>query len=885
MPEALTPALRAAGIDRPLQFENLTPGSEHAVALETAEAVDFLAAGAAKSAAAQCALIGPELAGWSAVLEFCASLVVRQRIVQAFALDNNRFKAYWKPIYTGSDEQAFQDLSARLPGGELPEFIREMAGHLMRREQTTASVRPAEAPVQTAGPFKLCFRLEEPSTTGGAWRVSCLLQSTSDPSLLLPPGFALGVGPGAPKILRRENFEHREKLLSALDYAVRICPGLRKSLDPDTQDGYELDAHEAHEFLTLYAGSLEAAGFGVLLPAWWSGKAERPRFAARAKASRPGRTGALGFSLNDAIRLDWEVALGDETLTQEELDILADLKAPLVRLRGRWIEADGDAIRSAMEFWKTTQKGTLRDAVRLSLGGAQVPTGLDVQEIAGEGELGKFLDRIQGKARYEALAPPKSFAGKLRPYQVRGFSWLAFLRQYGLGACLADDMGLGKTIQALALILSDHEAGARRPVLIACPLSVVSNWKKEAERFTPGLSILVHHGVDREKADFKGILAKHDIVVTSYALLARDFETLREVQWGGVILDEAQNVKNPLTLQSRAARALEADYRIALTGTPVENHVGDLWSIMEFLNPGLLGSQAEFKKNFFTPIEAGDKPAAERLARITKPFVLRRLKTDKSIIRDLPEKLEMKVFCNLTKEQASLYTAVGREAESSIEKSDGIKRRGMIVAALTRLKQICNHPAHFLGDGSRLEGRSGKLARLCEMLEEVLESGERALVFTQYAEMGLLLQSHIAKTFDQEVLFLHGGVPRAKRDLLVERFQAEGAGPAVFVLSLKAGGTGLNLTRATHVFHYDRWWNPAVENQATDRAHRIGQTKNVQVHKFVCAGTLEEKIDAMLERKKGVAERIVGAGEGWLTELSNAELRQVFALSAEAVGD
>jgi SNF2 family DNA or RNA helicase len=697
----------------------------------------------------------------------------------------------------------------------------------------------------------------------------------------------LGGGSGAPKILRREHYEIREKLLAALDHAARICPDVRRCLDSPALDGYELDAHEAHEFLTLFAAPLEAAGFGVLLPAWWTRKGARPRLTARAKAARPGLKGASGFSLDDVVRLDWEAALGDETLTREELDALAELKEPLVRLRGRWVEADGEGIRAALEFWKKTEQGTLRDLVRMSLGGAQAPTGLEIREVSAEGELGRFLDRLQGKARYETLAPPKTLAGRLRPYQVRGFSWLAFLRQYGLGACLADDMGLGKTVQALALILSDHEAGIRRPVLIACPLSVVSNWKKEAERFTPGLSILVHHGVDREKtAAFKRAVAKLAVVVTSYALLARDFETLREIQWSGVILDEAQNIKNPQTFQARAARALEAGYRIALTGTPVENHVGELWSIMEFLNPGLLGTQAEFKKAYFTPIEVdGDKEAAERLARLTRPFVLRRLKTDKTIIRDLPDKLEMKVFCNLTKEQASLYAAVGREAESVIEGADGIKRRGLILAALTKLKQICNHPAHFLGDNSLLEGRSGKLARLCEMLEEIFESGERALVFTQYAEMGRLLQSHLAKTFGREVLFLHGGVPRTQRDLMVARFQAEGEGPAVFILSLKAGGTGLNLTRATHVFHYDRWWNPAVENQATDRAHRIGQTKNVQVHKFVCAGTLEEKIDAMLERKKAVAERIVGAGEGWLTELSNAELRQVFALSAEAVGD
>ncbi len=886
-PDALGAALRTAGVARPLVFENLAPGSEHAAALETAEAVDFLAAGAAKCAAAQSALIGPDLALWAAALELCASLVVRQRVVQGYALENNRFKSYWKPIFTGSDEQAFQELAARLAGGDasLTGFVREITAHLMRREPATASSPSPGVPKQPAGPFKLCFRLEEPETSNGSWRVSCLLQSTSDPGLLLPPGLAVGAGPGAPKILRSEHFELREKLLAALDQAARICPDVRRCFEAAALDGYELDVHEAHEFLTLHAAALDAAGFGVLLPAWWTRKDVRPRLTARGKATRPGTARGLGFSLDDAIRLDWEVALGAETLTREEIDALVDLKEPLVRLRGRWVQADGDDIRTAMEFWKSTERGTLRDLVRMSLGGAQAPPGLEIKEVSGEGELGRFLERLQGKARYETLRPPKKFAGKLRPYQVRGFSWLAYLRRYGLGACLADDMGLGKTIQALALIQSDHEAGVRRPVLIACPLSVVSNWKKEAERFTPGLSILVHHGVDRKTAAaFKTGVAKHAVVVTSYALLARDFETLREIHWGGVILDEAQNVKNPVTLQARAARALRADYRIALTGTPVENHVGDLWSIMEFLNPGLLGTQAEFKKQFFTPIEAaGDKQAAERLARLTRPFVLRRLKTDKTIIRDLPDKLEMKVFCSLTKEQAALYAAVGRKAEAVIEGADGIQRRGLILAALTKLKQICNHPAHFLGDGSRLEGRSGKLERLCEMLEEVLESGERALVFTQYAQMGRMLERHLAKTFGREVLFLYGGVPRTQRDDMVARFQAEGEGPAVFVLSLKAGGTGLNLTNASHVFHYDRWWNPAVENQATDRAHRIGQTANVQVHKFICAGTLEEKIDAMLDRKKDVAERIIGAGEGWLTELSNAELRQVFALSAEAV--
>jgi SNF2 family DNA or RNA helicase len=446
-------------------------------------------------------------------------------------------------------------------------------------------------------------------------------------------------------------------------------------------------------------------------------------------------------------------------------------------------------------------------------------------------------------------------------------------------------MGLGKTIQALALIARDWEANGKRPVLLLCPTSVVNNWQKEAARFTPGLPVMVHHGVGRRKGEaFRAEVEKHAIVLSTYALLHRDLEHLREVSWAGVILDEAQNIKNPETKQAQAARSIPSDYRLALTGTPVENNVGDLWSIMEFLNAGLLGTQSEFKRTFFIPIQAEQDPeAAARLKRLTGPFILRRLKTDKSIIADLPDKLEMKVFCSLTKEQASLYTAVVREAERSLDRAEGIQRKGLILATLSKLKQICNHPAQFLGDNSSIPGRSGKLARLREMLEEVLAVGDRALVFSQFAEMGEILRRHLQETFGREVLFLHGAVPKRQRDRMVERFQGDADGPPLFILSLKAGGTGLNLTRASHVFHFDRWWNPAVEDQATDRAFRIGQTRNVQVHKYLCAGTLEEKIDEMIERKKAVAGQVIGAGEGWLTELSNQDLKRLFALRTEAV--
>ncbi|HLB11742.1 MAG TPA: DEAD/DEAH box helicase, partial [Dehalococcoidia bacterium] len=377
---------------------------------------------------------------------------------------------------------------------------------------------------------------------------------------------------------------------------------------------------------------------------------------------------------------------------------------------------------------------------------------------------------------------------------------------------------------------------------------------------------------------------KHDLVVSTYALAHRDQVHLSAVPWHRVVLDEAQNIKNPSARQTQAVRSLKAGQRVALTGTPVENRLSELWSIMEFLNPGYLGSGEQFRRNFAIPIEKyRDAERSSQLRRLVQPFLLRRLKTDPAIIQDLPEKMEMKVFCHLTQEQASLYEAVVKDMMQRIEESEGMGRRGLVLATLLKLKQVCNHPAQFLQDGSALSGRSGKLLRLAEMLEEVVAGGDRSLVFTQFAEMGQMLKGHLQEQLGKEVLFLHGGTSRRARDEMVQRFQAGPDGPAIFVLSLKAGGLGLNLTAASHVFHFDRWWNPAVENQATDRAFRIGQKRNVQVYKYVCAGTLEERIDQMIEQKKELAESVVGAGEDWLTGMSTDQLRQVFALSREAV--
>lgn len=750
-------------------------------------------------------------------------------------------------------------------------------------------------------PYRLCFRLEEPVETegaepDGAWYVRYLVQPVDDMSLLmtLPEAFAAR---GKRALLRQAeeggasgSARLREAVLSALGRASVLSTGVERSLKRTLPDGYALDERGAYEFLASESALLDRAGFGVLLPSWWTRKGGRARLSVGARVSSPeALQGRAGMTLEKVLDVRWEIALGDQMLTRKELETLAALKAPLVKVRGQWVAMSAEEITAALAFWKGKSPARMkaRDLLSLSLGTSGEVAGMEFRGVQATGWIGGLLERLRGDRQFEELPPPAGFQGTLRPYQARGYSWLSFLGDWGLGACLADDMGLGKTVQALAFIQARREQGERNPFLLVCPTSVVANWKKEAARFTPDLPVIVHHGVDRKKGEsLREEAARQAMVVSTYSLVHRDREHLDGIPWAGVILDEAQNIKNPETRQARAVRSLAAGHRVVLTGTPVENHVGDLWSIMEFLNPGLLGTPAEFKRRFFIPIQANrDQEAAGTLKRLTGPFILRRLKTDPTVISDLPTKLEMKVWCTITREQATLYKAVVDEAEDALKGAEGISRKGVILSTLTKLKQVLDHPAHFLKDNSSIPGRSGKLQRLTEMLEEVMESGERALIFSQYAEMGAILRSHLEETFGEEVPFLHGGVPRTRRDAMVERFQADENAPHFFILSLKAGGTGLNLTRANHVFHFDRWWNPAVESQATDRVYRIGQTRNVEVHAFICSGTIEEHIDELIERKKEVAGSVIGAGESWLTELSNAELRRLFHLRAEVQGE
>ncbi|HEX2348686.1 MAG TPA: DEAD/DEAH box helicase, partial [Ktedonobacterales bacterium] len=726
---------------------------------------------------------------------------------------------------------------------------------------------------------------------GAAWRLDYLLQARDDPSLLLPLSEAWDERGAVARYLDRRFARPWEHALTWLGQAAQVFPPIADSLADARPAGCDLTGADAYAFLTQAIPALEELGIATLAPAWWKRAPVKPTLRLEVRSPRHQSSGLLG--LDAVLTFDWKIALGGAELTAEELEQLAALKEPLVRLRGKWVELRPDDVAAALRAVATrhARQMSLGEAVRLAMTGRTDAGGLVIEQVRADEWIGDLLGRMRSGETITEIALPAGLRAELRPYQKRGVDWLAYLARFGLGACLADDMGMGKTVEFLALLAHLKESGAiSGPALLICPTSVVGNWMHETNRFTPELRALVHHGagrVGRSSAEgFVSEAANNDLVITTYSLLPRDLKALGAVNWSVIALDEAQYIKNAETKQSHAARALSAPVRVALTGTPVENRLAELWSIMQFLNPGYLGSQRRFHEQFAVPIEQRcDQRATAQLHALTRPFILRRLKTDPQIISDLPEKVEMREYCTLTREQATLYEAVVRDGLRQMEQSDDpMGRRGVILAMLTRLKQVCNHPAHFLNDGSALLGRSGKLARLDDLVTELLDDGDRALIFTQFTVMGERLVGYLTERFGQETLFLHGGVARQQRERMVERFQS-GAGPSLFVLSLRAGGTGLNLTNANHVIHFDRWWNPAVETQATDRAFRIGQTRNVQVRKFVCSGTLEERIDEMIERKRTLTENVFGAGEGWLTELSTDELRDIFRLRADAVAD
>lgn len=735
---------------------------------------------------------------------------------------------------------------------------------------------------------RVCVRLELPARDGEAFRMSFLLQSLDDPSLLVP---ASDVWSGA---LTRSNLGRdfdaaEETLLEGLGRAARSYPPLAAALESAKPEALELDATQAWAFLAEGAGLLAEAGFRVIVPSELTAAGQRRlrlRLRVGGKRKVAGAVGGTaGLGLDELLTVDWEAVIGDQALSAREISELAKHKAPLVRFRGEWAAVDPAELAAIRDRISAGPgRMSMRDAIRAALEGETRQGELDASVIA-SGRLQSLLERLRGdRATNDTV--PSALQATLRPYQARGLSWLDTLASLGLGACLADDMGLGKTIQLLAFLLrlAERAGTDAAPSLLVAPTSVLGNWQREAERFAPSLPVVSHYGAERLKntADFQQ--KPGALVLTSYGLLRRDAALLASVKWSVVALDEAQQIKNSASSTARAARALPALHRVALTGTPVENRLAELWSILEFANPGLLGPLEAFRRTFAVPIERyGNEHAATRLRRLVDPFVLRRVKSDPAVISDLPAKHEAKVVCTLTREQASLYKAVVDEELRRIGDSQGAERKGRVLALLTRTKQICNHPAQYLAESGPLRHRSGKLDRLVEMASEALAAGDKILIFSQFREMAERLSTHVREAVEgSEVLLLHGGTSKKARDEMVTRFQAE-RGPNVFVLSLKAGGTGLNLTAASHVFHYDRWWNPAVEDQATDRAYRIGQKRAVQVHKLVCAGTVEDKIDQLLEKKRKLAARVVGAGESWITELDDGGLRELFSLSNSAL--
>ncbi|MEH7121014.1 DEAD/DEAH box helicase [Neobacillus vireti] len=755
-------------------------------------------------------------------------------------------------------------------------------------------------------PFTIGLRLEEPVDGEGAWILGVFLRGKKNSDDLYDVE-------GVRKIPAKWG-PYLEKVDQERSRWARLIPWLE-------EDGFfktHLTEEEAWMFLTDASETLVALDVEILLPSWWQAmKNSNLKVKASLKGSSSHRPSFVG--LQAMLDFNWRFSMNGVDLSEDEFGKLVEEKRRLVFIRGRWVKLDPQFIRQIQDLMKRAEKEGLhvRDLLEQEL----VDSGASEEELENPKAFAKIQIELnrQWKQMVKMLSEvheipletvPEGLNGELRPYQQLGMSWLWFLRQFGFGAVLADDMGLGKTVQLISYLLkvkkedtlemvpdtvsttkrkkkADETAKsapkAKVPTkasLIICPTSVLGNWQKELERFAPEMKVYLHYGSNRLKEEsFQERVQEADVVLTSYGLSHLDTEEFDSMIWSSIAIDEAQNIKNAQTKQSKAVRRLRGRHHIALTGTPMENRLSELWSIFDFTNHGYLGSLGQFQKKFVIPIEKDEKKEkVQQLQSLIRPFLLRRTKKDEEVALNLPDKLEQKEYCPLTAEQASLYEQLIHDTFAEIEKLSGFERKGLILQMLSRLKQLCNHPALYLKEhatGRELLDRSNKLEKLVELIDAVLDQGESCLIFTQYIEMGEMIRSTLKKKFGIEVPFLNGSVPKAQRDSMIERFQNQEF--PVFLLSLKAGGTGLNLTAANHVIHYDRWWNPAVENQATDRAYRIGQSRFVHVHKLICTGTLEEKIDAMLEKKQFLNDQII-TSENWLTELSTDELKDLVYL-------
>ncbi|MFG1641452.1 DEAD/DEAH box helicase [Amycolatopsis sp. NPDC049252] len=841
----------------------------------------------------------PALAAWSAAVNAGVNLVARGRLrpgVTAGGVGSWRIG----PL-DAADEELLRGLAGALPpeAYALPltglKRIRLHSPDSLVRALWDATadllVRSPAAPVGAGDP---AFAAREPALLGpdgAAWlaeleereprgaqlilRVEArgedafagvlAVRSTAEASLVVEAA-TLWDAPDA--VLNRLGDQVETQLLLGLRRGARAWPPLGRVLAESAPAELPLSDDDVVDLLTDGSRDLGGAGIEVL----WSKGLFAGEVKAKASATQaPASVTGPDFALRTMLEFRWQLSLGGEQLTEAEVTALAEAKRPLVRLRGQWVRVDPQLLAKVRGRSRKLEAG---EALAAALTGELELDGERV-EFAAPSVLGGLAERLRERPG-ERLGPPPGLQATLRPYQQAGLAWLATMTGLGLGACLADDMGLGKTIQLIALHLHRHclvDHGG--PTLVLCPTSLLGNWEREFARFAPHIPVRRFHGGSRHLDD----LAPDEVVLATYGVLRRDRETLSEVDWGLVAADEAQHVKNPLSATAKELRKVPARARVALTGTPVENRLTELWSIVDWTTPGLLGPLDRFRRTVARPIERDrDKAVTERLATTVRPFLLRRRKSDPDIAPELPPKTETDRFVPLTAEQTTLYEAVVRENLAEIKETQGIQRRGQVLQLLTELKQICNHPAQFLKEPhGALVGRSGKLAAFEELLDVILDEGESVLVFSQYVQLCKLLRRRLEDRGLPAELLSGESSPGQRQDM-VDRFQA-GEIP-VFLLSLKAGGVGLNLTKATHVIHYDRWWNPAVEDQATDRAYRIGQDRPVQVHRLIAEGTLEERIAVVLEKKRGLAESIVGAGEDWITELSDDELADLVRLGS-----
>jgi SNF2 family DNA or RNA helicase len=766
---------------------------------------------------------------------------------------------------------------------------------------------------ESALPFRIGLRLHEPEGDADDWSIHLFLnpKNAAEEVIDLPVDASRDFS-YLPEDWNDEAI--RKRLAEELETIEHSAPWL---FDENGNIHEQLSEDDAWLFLTETSLTLAELGYEVMLPSWW--KEINARKPSLKMAIDPGFGSTQSFvSMNDIVDFNWKLATRDVEFNENEFAQLVEQNRRLVQKNGKWVTLDPHMIKQWQSMMnKVKKEGVLiRDVIEQQMTeSAEQNIDQSDDELEIEIELNKHLFKMIQKLKNMTSIPEievtEKLHGDLRPYQKQGVEWLLFLRQFGFGACLADDMGLGKTIQLMTYLLQvkeKEEAGAaqvtsataataatqvssasattvatqtRTPALIICPTSVLGNWQKELERFAPSLHVYTHYGNQRVKGDDFADEVKHaDLVVTTYTTATIDSEELLLLDWDSITLDEAQNIKNAQTKQSKAIRNLKARHKIALTGTPIENRLSELWAIFDFLNRGYLGSAMSFRKRFILPIEKdNEQEKIQQIQQLIRPFLLRRTKKDENVSLNLPEKQEQKEYIPLTVEQASLYEQVVQDTFAELAKLTGMKRRGLILAMLTKLKQICNHPALFLdeeGAGkSSFVDRSHKVEKLMELVENIFDHNESSLIFTQYINMGQMLKKVLTENFHTNVQFLHGGLQKQKRDQLIDDFQAGKI--KILILSLRAGGTGLNLTEANHVIHYDRWWNPAVENQATDRAYRIGQKRFVHVHKLITTGTLEEKIDVMIEKKKSLSDEIISS-ENWITELSTGELQELFML-------